>query len=121
MMRAELLPVLFKSAKAVKTAGTITRGFVSVTKSPNRMRTVSGCGAWKDDAKPIRRGTGGREKAKLCRLHRQFSSAPEVGLGEVDDLIAPAADHSFQHVECESLGHLQGDGWWHRELCPVHD
>src|SRR5262249_17242870 len=50
-----------------------------------------------------------------------FSSAPEVGLSEIDDLITPPADHGLHHVECESLCQLQGNGGRHRELCPIHD
>jgi hypothetical protein len=46
--------------------------------------------------------------------------APEVGLCQVDDLIASAADHGFHHVEGEALRHLDRDGGRHGEFRPVH-
>ena len=35
---------------------------------------------------------------------------PEVGAGEVDQLVAAAAEHRLDHVEREALGHLGVDG-----------
>src|SRR5215510_16096576 len=47
-------------------------------------------------------------------------SAPKIRLREVDDFVAAPAQYSLQHEKREAPGHFHGDGWRHRELCPIH-
>ena len=46
-------------------------------------------------------------------------SAPKVGDGEVEHLVAPSAHHGLDHVEGEALGHLESDRGRHGEFLPV--
>ena len=56
------------------------------------------------------RGGDGRLVAHNRPLNRSSSAlAPQVGSGEVDDLVDPAAHHGFDHVERKALRHLRGD------------
>src|SRR6266446_7317049 len=66
-------------------------------------------------------GEGGRGGWSLMICTTPSALAPQVRAGEVDHLIGSAADHGFDHVEREALGHLDGDGGRHRQLGAVDD
>src|SRR5215470_1915430 len=46
--------------------------------------------------------------------------APEVRPGEVDDLVAPAAEHRLEHEDAEASHLLEADRRWHGEFPSVH-
>src|SRR5262252_10248871 len=48
-------------------------------------------------------------------------SLPEVRLGEIDQIVAAAAHHGLEHVECEALGHLDRDAGGNGKYHPAHD
>src|ERR1700730_8542623 len=56
---------------------------------------------------------------KNCAWGVVFPSAPEIRLGEVDDLVAATAHDRLHHVEREALRHIEGDRGRHGKLCPV--
>src|ERR1700730_1075211 len=58
---------------------------------------------------------------KNCAWGVVFPSAPEIRLGEVNDLIAAAAHDRLHHIKREALRHIEGDRGWHGKLCSVHD
>src|SRR6266446_7195183 len=66
-------------------------------------------------------GEGGRGGWSLMICTTPSALAPQVRAGEVDHLIGSAADHGFDHVEREALGHLDGDGGRHCKLGAVDD
>src|SRR5438045_3745535 len=47
-------------------------------------------------------------------------SAPEIGDGEIEHLVGATAHHGLDHVERETLGHLEGDLGRDGELLSVH-
>src|SRR5580704_10337082 len=46
---------------------------------------------------------------------------PEIGAGEIDEVVATAADDRLEHVEAEALGHFDCDARRNREHHPAHD
>jgi len=79
-----------------QTASTITRGFISATKSDGR--------ATRRD----RGGTCGCDNGIAVAFMINFS-APKICFCEVDDFVSSAVHHGLQHVEREALCHLGGD------------
>src|ERR1700730_12337182 len=51
----------------------------------------------------------------------QTRSSEEIGLSEVDDLVASAILHSAKHVEAEPQCLLRGNRWRHREFLTTND
>jgi hypothetical protein len=49
------------------------------------------------------------------------ASSPQIGSGEVDDLVAASVEDGFQHVEGETLGHFDGYLGRHGKLHPIDD
>src|SRR5258706_16425173 len=59
-----------------------------------------------------------RDKRRAVASIAKFPlrSGPKVRPGEIDEIVAAAAEDSFHHVKRESLGHFSGDGggnWGH--------
>ena len=46
---------------------------------------------------------------------------PEIGPGQVDELIAPAGHDGFQHVKSKALSHVGRDAGWNRKDHSAHD
>ncbi len=58
--------------------------------------------------------------ATLTATASCVASAPEIRDGEIEHLVAAAAHHGLDHVERETLGHLEGDLGRDGEFLPVH-
>src|ERR1700758_2775959 len=57
-----------------------------------------------------------------CSIRRPaLELAPQIGPGEVDHFVGPAADHRFDHVERKTLRHFHRDRRRHGKFGPGDD
>src|SRR5258707_14926077 len=57
----------------------------------------------------------------MSSIEALLLSLPEVRLGELDQIVAAAAHHGLEHVECEALGHLDRNARGNGKHHPTHD
>src|SRR5258707_9014826 len=49
-----------------------------------------------------------------------WSSRPQIGSGEIDEIVGAAVEHGFHHVEGEAFGHFDSNGGRDRKYRPAH-